>query len=114
MEETSIGSVKKIKVDWTSDGSGDASETTSEIYSGKLLAAITIPDGTDTPTVDYDIAVNDFDSVDVALDALADRSNTATEYVKEANLGAVAHSKLTVVVSSAGDTKKGTLHLWVR
>lgn len=112
--ETRHSSVRKIKAVWTSDdATGEVSGTTEYPYDGKLLGAITVP-GSPAPTVDYDIAVNDNDSVDVALSALADRSDTATEYVTEASMAAVADSKLTIAITNAGNSTKGTVYLYIR
>jgi len=108
-------SVKKIKAEWTSDdASGAVSGTTTYPYSGKLIGAITVPDGTAAPTPDYDIAINDDDSVDVALGALANRHTSNTEYVAEASMAGVANSKLTIAVTAAGNSKKGVIYLYIR
>lgn len=112
--ETTHGSVKKVVWTWTSDASGDASEATTVAFDGKLIGLTTIPDGTDVPTLNYDIVVNDGGGHDVLLGAGANRSDTATEHVAEASLGAAAASKLTLVVSNAGNAKKGTVIIYVR
>jgi hypothetical protein len=105
--------IKKIKAVWTSSAGGAVSSTTVNKYTGRLVGAITVPDGTSAPTDLYDIAINDSDGVDVALGALANRSATATEFVAEASMAAVAQSALTIAVSNAGDTKKGTIYLFI-
>lgn len=112
--EKTYGSVKKIRWSWTSDASGDDSEATVEPYDGKLIGLTTDPDGTAAPTDNYDIVVNDADGDDVLLGAGANRDTANTEHVAEASLGAVAGSKLTLVVSNAGDTKQGVVILYVR
>ena len=113
--EITHGTIKKIKAAWTSDDTtGAVSGTTTSVYFGRLCGAITVPDGVAAPTVDYDIAVNDNDSVDVALGALANRHNANTEYVAEASMAGVAHSKLTIAVTAAGNSKKGTVYLFIR
>ena len=113
--ETAVhGSVKKIVWAWTSDGSGDASEATTKAYDGKLIGLTTIPDAVAAPSVDYDIVVTDSDDHDVLLGAGADRHTSATEHVAQASLGAVAGSKLTLVVSNAGAAKEGVVVLYVR
>ena len=116
--EITHGTVKKIKAAWTTGTGADinkADGTTINSYSGRLLGAITVPSGApDAPTNLYNIAVNDNDSVDVALGALAGRSATVTEFVAEASMAGVAQSKLTIAVTAAGDTKKGTLYLHIR
>ena len=113
--EITHGTIKKIKAAWTSDSVTEAVEgTTTYPYSGRLIGAITVPDAVAAPTVGYDIAVNDNDSVDVAFGALANRHNANTEYVAEASMAGVAHSKLTVAITAAGINKKGTLYLHIR
>jgi len=108
-------SVKKIKAAWTSDDTtGAVSGTTTYPYSGKLIGAITVPDGTAAPSDNYDIAINDDDSVDVALGALIDRDTADTEYVAEASMAGVANSKLTIAITAAGNSKKGTVYLYIR
>ena len=113
--ETIYTTVKKIKCTWTSDDTtGAVSGTTAEVYSGRLFGAITVPSAVAAPTALYDIAVNDGDSVDVALGTLADRSATATEYRAEASMAGMANSKLTVAITNAGNSKQGTLYLFIR
>lgn len=117
LTEITHGTVKKIKAEWVSGTgaeAGTANGTTVNPYSGRLIGAITVPDAVAAPTVDYDIAVNDSDSVDVALGALANRHNVNTEFVAEASMAGVAHSKLTIAVTNAGESKEGTLHLFIR
>lgn len=107
--------IKKIKAAWTSDDTtGAVSGTTTYPYSGRLIGAITVPDGVAAPDADYDIAVNDDDSVDVALGALQDRHTSNTEYVAEASMAGVAGSKLTIAITAAGNSKKGTVYLYIR
>ena len=116
-EETygnSLNAIKKIAFAWTSDGSGDATVTTTEVYTGEILRLITVPDGTSAPTDDYDVVINDEDGTDVLIGAGANRDTANTEQVIASSLGCVANDKLTLVVSNAGDTKKGTVYLYVR
>ena len=113
--EITHGTIKKIKAAWTSDDTtGAVSGTTTSVYFGRICGAITVPDGVAPPTAGYDIAVNDNDSVDVALGALANRHNANTEYVAEASMAGVAHSKLTIAITAAGNSTKGTLYLHIR
>ncbi len=106
-------SIKKVTFAWTSDGDGDAEGTTTHAYDGAIVALMTVPDGTSAPSDNYDIVVNDADGIDVLLGKGADRDTATTEYVTSA-MGAVSGSKLTLSVSNAGDTKKGTVVLWLR
>ena len=114
--EYRLGTVKKLKVAWTSDSAtGAVSGTSTYEYEGRLIGAITVP-GTagDQPSDNYDIAVNDADSVDVALGALANRDELNTEFVAEASMAGLANSKITVAVTAAGNSKKGTIYLFIR
>ena len=74
--EETFGSLKKIKWAWTSDASGDAGGSseglTTNPYNGALERLVTVPDGVDAPTADYDIVINDQDGVDVLVGAGAD------------------------------------------
>ena len=113
--ETVYGSVKLLKCAWTSDGDGDVSETASSfVYDGELLALVTVPDGDAAPSDNYDVTVLDTNSIDVLMGQGTDRDTADTEYVAKANLGAVASSTLTVTVANAGDTKQGTVYIWIR
>tara|TARA_Y100000310_G_scaffold333073_1_gene409890 strand:+ start:2088 stop:2450 length:363 start_codon:yes stop_codon:yes gene_type:complete len=112
--EITQGSVKKIKAEWTSDASGDVSgNSTTNFYNGKLIMVATDPHAT-APTDNYDIVLNDSDSIDLAQGNLANRDTADTEYVAEANLGAVVNSKITPVVSNAGNAKRGTIYIYLR
>ena len=113
--ETTHTSVKKIKLAWTSDGSGDATGATSSAYDGKVIALVTVPaGGGSAPTDDYDITLTDSDSVDVLIGGGANRDTATTEVVAEASLGAVAGSVLTFTVANAGATKAGTAYVYIR
>lgn len=118
IEETRHTSVKKIKFSWTSEDGGDdagkADGTTTYAYDGELIALVTVPDGDDAPTNNYDVVISDSDSLDVLLGQGADRSNVNTEMVARANLGAVAGSKLTLSIANAGNAKEGTVYVYLR
>lgn len=115
--QTVSGPIKKVKAAWTSGQgiyAGTVSGTTGNKFWGRLIGAITVPDAVDAPDDNYDIAVNDSDSVDVALGALADRDTANTEFRAEASLAGVANSKLTIAVTNAGEANKGTLYLFIK
>jgi hypothetical protein len=114
--ETVYGTIKKIKCAWLSDdATGAVSGTTTNYYDGRFIGACTVPGlAAAAPTDNYDIAVSDADSVDIALGALANRDTANTEYVAEASMAGTAQSKLTVAVTNAGNTKTGTLYLYIR
>jgi hypothetical protein len=109
--------IKKLTFTWTSDDAlGTAGGTTLNVAEGKILAAMAIP-GThgDPPTDHYDIALNDSSAHDVLLGQGANLNGgteTATNYLLEANLGAAANSRLTLAVTNAGNAKAGTFVCW--
>ena len=112
--EITYTSAKKITFTWTSSSGGAADATTAKVFDGKLVGLTTDPDGTDAPTDNYDIVISDADGHDVLLGAGANRDTLDTEHVAEANLGAVAGSKLTLAVTTAGNATKGVVIMWVR
>ena len=114
VEEETHGTIKKIKWSWTSTAGGDADKITTGAFSGKILGLCTVPDGVDAPTVDYDVAIQDEDGIDVLMGGGANRHNANTEYVLSTSLGAVAYDKLNLIITDGGDTKKGTVYLFIR
>lgn len=113
--EKTHGSVKKVVWTWISDDQGDASEATTGALDGDLLGLTTVPaGGGSAPTDNYDITITDSDGHDVLLGAGADRDTSNTEHVARASLAGVSGSPLTLTVANAGDTKSGTVVLYVR
>ena len=112
--ETVHASMKKLVFAWTSDAGGDVTIASVEVYDGKIISLQTNPDGVAAPTDNYDIVLNDVDGFDVLLGAGANRDTANTEDVASSSLGAVAGSKLTLVVSNAGNAKQGVVTLFVR
>jgi hypothetical protein len=116
--ETNHGTIKKVVAAWVSGNGtneGTGTGTTTGTYSGRLIGATTVPGtGGVEPTVGYDVFVADGDGVDLALAGITNRHNTNTEYVAEASMAGVAHSKLTISIADTGDTKEGTLYLYLR
>ena len=115
LTERTWGSVKKITFAWTSDALGDATAVTTQQYDGAIQRLVTVP-GTagDQPTNLYDVVVQDGDGVDVLFGEGEDRSNVNTEQVNAASLGIVGYSTLTFVISGAGDSNTGVVHLYIR
>ena len=114
VSENTVQSVKKITWSWTAAG-GAADQATTAAFDGDLIGFATIP-GTagDQPDDNYDVTITDADGLDVLLGQGANRDETNTEYVARASIGAVSGSVLTVNVSNAGTTNKGTVILWLR
>ncbi len=109
-------SVKKIKAAWVSDdAAGTASGTTTNVYSGKIVGLTTVPGGGATqPADNYSVTATDADSVDVLMGGGATRDDTNAEHVLSASLGMVVESKLTVNISAAGNSKTGTVYIFIQ
>jgi len=105
--------VKKIKWTWTSSDAGAASLVTTNSYYGQVLALVTDPDGVSAPTDDYDITITDSEGYDVMQAAGANRDTANTETATP-TATSVAHGVLTINITNAGDTKKGTAVLYIR
>lgn len=100
---------------WTSDSSGDVSGVlTSANITGKPQRLVTIPDGTDAPTDDYDITILDDNGVDILATQGANRDTANTERVQ--SLAATPFDyfigTLELVVANAGNAKKGVAILY--
>lgn len=108
---------KKVKFAWTCGtgaSEGEADATTVNVYNGKLVQVTTVPSGApDAPTADYDLRILDSDGVDLLAGSGADRAAAATEHITFTSLGAVVESQLTLEVTNAGDTKKGTVYVFL-
>lgn len=116
LTEISHTSAKKIVWAWTSGTGaegGTVTKVTTKAYDGKIVGLTTDP-GSTAPTDNYDIVITDAQGHDVLLGAGTDRDTANTENVVETSLGAVAGSKLTLSITSAGDAKVGVVILWVR
>ena len=108
-------SVKKVSFVWVSAANGTASGTTTTAFDGQIIGMATIPaGGGSAPTDEYDVTGTDAGSHDVLLGAGANRDTANTEYVAGTSLAGVAGSAMTINVTNAGDTKGGTLILWIR
>ncbi len=113
--EETYGTMKKVKFAWTSDAAGAADGTTTKAYSGAIERLVTVPGaGADQPTNLYNVAVNDEDVTDVLMGAGAGRSNASTQQVLASSLGVVANDKLALAITAAGNTKKGTVYVYIR
>lgn len=109
------GHVRKVKAVWVSAADGTASGTTTLPYTGEIVRLVTIPAAAGSaPTALYDVVVNDEDGADVLMGAGANRSASATEQVLASSLGCVANDVLAFAVTNAGDTKGGTIILYIR
>jgi hypothetical protein len=113
--------IKEITVNYTTDGSGDASVATTETVTGLVMGARFNP--TDAHTADYDATILDADSIDILGGNGGDLHTTASEYraCLVENEGAASfsadwvpvNSVLTVVIASGGATKAGVVKIYV-
>jgi len=115
-ETVQIGAVKKIKAVWVSDDTtGAASGATAYSYNGKVELLTTVPAGAGSaPTDNYDVTLTDEDAVDVLAGGGANRDTASTEQVLSSSLGACAAGVLTLNVTNAGNTKGGTVYVYIR
>ena len=108
------GSVKKVTFAWTSSAGGAADATTTAAFDGKILHVVTVPSAVTAPTNLYDVVLEDDAGVDLLATNGANRSDTATEHILSANMGAVSKSTLTLGVTNAGNAKLGTVYVYLR
>lgn len=113
--------MRKVALDWLSDSSGDVSGTTTTVgIDGEIYRVVFQPDSSGTqPTDQYDVVLNDDDSMDVLLGLGADLSNAAdTQIVPIMTDGTnyygrvAVHGMLTLVVSNAGNAKGGIVIIY--
>jgi hypothetical protein len=117
-----VNGVQKITLTWTSDGSGAATVTTPPL-NGVLVRVVTDP-GPAAPTANYDLVLNDEFGLDLFAGQGANRHTTSSEHfcpgvaftdgtttsvTPITTCGAAA----TLVVAAAGDTKSGTVVLFL-
>lgn len=102
--------VRKHTVAWTSDASGDASQTIT--IDGAIVRVVTNPDGTAAPTDNYDVTLIDPDGVDLLAGEGADRDTANSEQIFPSNTP-FHNGDVTVTIANAGDTKEGTVVLYV-
>ena len=116
IEQTTVGTIKRLKFTWVSSAGGAADATTAVPFDGDIICATFVPDGGGTqPTNLYDVTLLDADSVDVLNGLGANLSNAATvNKLKSDGLLAVAGQTLTLSVTNAGNAKGGVVRLLLR
>lgn len=112
VEETTFSPIKKIKWSWTSTAGGAADLITTKSYYGRVMALVTDPSGAAAPTDDYDITITDSETYDVMQGAGANRDTANTETAVP-TATSVAHGKLTLNVTNAGNAKSGVAILYI-
>lgn len=122
------GAIKRVIVDWTSDGSGAVTATTRKVV-GTLVKVQTDP-GATAPTDNYDIAIADSEGVNVLATiqnttalGTRDTANTEETYLHLLNadttpIGIAAYplvcDTLSISVANAGSAKVGQIILYYR
>jgi hypothetical protein len=110
---------------WTSNSSGVASDTVNLVQCGELVGVQFVPGTSGSqPTDAYDVTVLDAYSFDVLMGQGANLSNSTVTKVcptipaKDGTTTSTGpqpvSGTLTVSVTNAGNTKSGTIVLWVR
>jgi hypothetical protein len=99
---------QQVTFTWTSDAAGNASGTTDETICGLVRTVITDPHNSKVPTDNYKIELREENGADLLGGLGVNRDSVLSESL---NLSAPAfvRSPLTLVVSGAGDSKKGTV-----
>ena len=110
------GPIKRLTFAWACASDGTATGATGGTYSGKIVGLATVPStGGTQPDDNYDVVINDDNSVDVLFGAGDSRDETNAEYVLEASLGSVVNSILTLEISGAGVVDNaGTVYLYFK
>jgi hypothetical protein len=107
------GSMKLVKFACTSDAStGAADATTTESFDGAILLVCTDP-GATAPDDNWDLVLQDDNSVDLLAGQGANRDTANTEYINS-GMGGLAQSTLTLGVTNAGNSKTLTVYVYIR
>ena len=104
--------VFRYKVDWVSAADGTASGDLGNVYNGVTYNVVFVPSATAPPTALYNVTITDDFGLDILAGGGAGRSATAKERVTPTPIQ--YHGNLTLNVSNAGDTKAGSIYLYVR
>lgn len=102
--------VRKYVVSWTSDASGDATATLP--LDGAIMRVVTNPDDTAAPTDNYDVTIVDGDGLDLLNSEGLDRDTLNSEQIFPTN-PPFHNGDVTVTIANAGNTKAGTVTLYV-
>jgi hypothetical protein len=115
------GMIHRIKLDWTSDGSGNVTQAIT--LNGVILRVATDP-GATAPTDNYDLTAPDESGVDVFGGQGANRDTANSEhFVPGAPFGdgtttSVApvsvNGEITITIANAGASKVGSIYIYYR
>lgn len=114
--ETTLTSPKRVVFQWISDATGEASATTTNYYTGRLVqTTISQSSSTDQPTDLYDVSIYDSVTSEELLGGCGTNNATAivSKSIVGASLGWVANSKMILSVQNAGAVKSGTVIVYV-
>ena len=103
--------ITKITWAFETDEDGDASEVTAVAQHGALVRVVTVPDGDDTPSQNWDLTITDEHEIDLlgGTGLNRDAGDTgATEEIIIRDARAIS-DKLTFTVANGGDAKKGVV-----
>lgn len=112
---------ERIIISWTSDAAGAVSGI-KVLIRGLVMRMITVPDGTDAPTDNYDITLPhpNASGVDLAQSLLANRDTTNAEVIEFSATAALTNGSpiymngaIEPTVANAGAAKKGQIILEV-
>lgn len=112
------GALQMATLDWLSDASGNVVATTNKIE-GTLERFVFIPDdGATSPTANYDVVVNDVNSIDVLSSKGANLSQSATTQHNTFDASAVlpmaCKGTLTLSITNAGNANGGVIRIYWR
>lgn len=107
-ESTNYKQIGEVTFDWVADVDGDCSSESIDIY-GHITNIITVPDGDNAPTADYDLSLIDSDQADILGGAGANRSATATE--RAIVTGGYVAGSCSLKIENAGNGGAGTVRI---
>jgi hypothetical protein len=111
--------IRTLSIAWTSDASGDYSESVR--LNGTILGVATNP-GATAPTDNWDMVLNSAAGVDLFMGGGANRDTATSEYFcpvctasdATTKMPVVAAGLCTFVVSNAGNAKNGVTEIYYR
>jgi len=104
----------KISYLYVTATDGTATGETLGDYTGRILYVISDP-GATAPTEGWDFQIQNEDNYDLIKGAGTDRSASITEYLQGETdgLGCAVREKLTLEVENGGNTKGGTVVVYI-
>lgn len=103
------GKIRKISVAWTSASNGSVSQAVP--VDGAIVRVVTNP-GATAPSDNWDLTLVDEDGVDVLAGEGANRDTSNSEQIYPTDTPFV-NGTVTVTVANAGDSKVGTVVLYI-